>query len=201
MIKAIAIDLGGVLFAEGKSVAIEALYKKYGYDKSVVMNLLTSAESVKLRKGLMTDDEFWCWAQASLPQAYNAQRIRAAWYDGYVIDEAIFALVKKLNQRFTVIAFSGNIKSRIEYLDNKYKFRKYLDKEVYSYDYHLDKPQREFVEAMIKTADCRPDEILYIDDEKTATVPAQELGIHSILYRGEGVKELQTKLFELKVTI
>ena len=130
MITVVVFDLGGVLFAEGKAVAIERLYAEVGYDKKIVMGLLTSPESVQLRKGLIADDEFWGWAQKQLPRGYKAHTIKRVWYDGYLIDKDILALIKTLKSGYKVIAFSGNIKSRIEYLEHKYRFREYFVEEV-----------------------------------------------------------------------
>ncbi len=41
-VKALVFDLGGVLFQEGKSVAIEKLFREKNYDKNIVLNILKS---------------------------------------------------------------------------------------------------------------------------------------------------------------
>jgi FMN phosphatase YigB (HAD superfamily) len=198
MIKTIVIDLGGVLFTEGKSVAVEMLSTKYGYDKDVVRCLLTSAPSIDLRKGLISDDDFWAWAKNDLPEGYNADVIKKEWYDGYVLDQAIFSLLKRLSATYTIVAFSGNIKSRVEFLDEKYRFRKHLDKEIYSFDHHLDKPQKAFVRVMLEVLGCRPDEIVYIDDEASAAAAAESFGVNVIVYSKGKLKDLEAKLAQLE---
>ena len=186
MIKAVAVDLGGVLFAEGKSVAAATLANTQGYDKNTVIAIFTSAKSFDLRRGLLSDEQFWSWARDQLPEDYDTKLIRQAWHDGYLIDGDILDLLRVLKPRYTLIAFSSNIKSRIEYLDAKYGFRRYFDKEVYSFDYQLDKPQQAFAERLLEQAECRPQEIVYIDDQASALVPAKKLGINTVVYsRGE----------------
>ena len=123
MIKAIVFDLGGVLSAEGKSVASEKLAKKYNYDKEVIFKILTSPESKDLRKGLISDKEFWDWTRNNLPEGYDAYLIKKEWYEGYLLDNDIFNLIKRLKGKYKLVAFSGNIKSRVEFLDEKYDFR------------------------------------------------------------------------------
>ncbi len=199
MVKTVVFDLGGVLFTEGKSVAVETLSTKYGYDKNLIMGLLTSAPSVDLRKGLISDDDFWTWAQHELPEAYDAEIIKKQWYDGYTLDDEIFSLLKDLRANYTIAAFSGNIKSRIEYLDKKYRFRRYLHKEIYSFDHQLDKPQQAFARVMLKEIDCRPDEIVYIDDEAAAAAAAQALGVSVIVYSQGKIKNLERRLVQLGV--
>ena len=94
MIKVIVFDLGGVLFAEGKAVLIKRLSKEKDYDKDVVLSILKSPKSIDLRKGLITDEEFWNWAQKQLPNDYDAQLIKKEWYDSYLLDQDILELAK-----------------------------------------------------------------------------------------------------------
>ena len=49
VVKAIVVDLGGVLFAEGSSEAADVLSRRYGYDKNVVLGVFRSHESIALR--------------------------------------------------------------------------------------------------------------------------------------------------------
>lgn len=199
MIKAVVFDLGGVLFAEGKSVAIERLEREYGYDKEKVQRILVSPQSIDLRKGLISDAEFWTWAQRQLPQEYDVRRIETAWYQGYELDPDILDLIRRLKGRYKIVAFSGNIRSRVDFLEERYRFRHLLDAEVYSFDYHLTKPDKNFVEIMIEKAGCRPDDIVYIEDNDRYAEPARELGVKVVLYaRGEREK-LQAELKKLGV--
>ena len=201
MIKAIVFDLGGVLFAEGKSVAVERLQRQRGYDPGEVRKILTSPQSIDLRKGLTPDDEFWAWAQAQLPEGYDAQEIKAAWYHGYELDQEILHLIERLRGRYKIVAFSGNIRSRVEFLEESHRFRRLLDVEVYSFDHRLTKPDKRFVEIMIEKAGCRPEEIVYIEDNDRYAEPARELGVKVVLYaRGEAEK-LQAELKALGVEV
>jgi putative hydrolase of the HAD superfamily len=189
MIQAVVFDLGGVLFAEGKSLAIDTLAREQGYDRKLLRRILSSRESTDLRKGLIPDEVFWNWAQTQMPRGYDATIIKKEWYDGYVLDEDILSLVKQLKGQYRLIVFSGNVRSRVQYLDEKYDFRKLFDVEIYSFDYHLTKPDRAFVEVMIEKAGCRPAEIAYLDDNEEYAKPARDLGVQVVIYsRGQGEK-------------
>ena len=186
MIKVVVFDLGGVLFSEGKSVAIDTLSRKHGYPRELLQKLLSSPESIKLRKGLMSDESFWSWVQKQLPEGCDAALVKKEWYDGYVLDEDIRALVKELKGKYKLIAFSGNVQSRVQFLEKKYGFRHLFDVEIYSFDYHCTKPDKQFVEIMIEKAGCKPEEILYIEDNEGYAKPARELGAQVLIYtRGE----------------
>jgi len=201
MIKAIAFDLGGVLFAEGKSVVVKKLSEDYQYDPSIVLDILKSSKSIDLRKGLLSDREFWSWAQEQLPEGYEAQLIKNEWYDSYLLDEDIKALIDRLRGKYKLIAFSGNIKSRVEYLDQKYGFRKFFDIEIYSYDYHLSKPEKEFVEAMVRASGVEPEEIVYIDDQERYASLAIPLGVNVILYSRGSIKQLLMELKDYRISV
>lgn len=199
MIRAIVFDLGGVLFAEGKSVAVERLEREHGYPREIIRKILLSPKSIDLRRELIGDDEFWSWAQSQLPKGYDALLIKKEWYDAYELDEEILRLIQKLRGRYTLIAFSGNVRGRVDYLEKKYRFRHLLDLEVYSFDHHLTKPDKRFVEIMIAESGFKPEEIVYIEDNDEYARPARELGIKVILYsRGESQK-LTAELKELGV--
>ncbi|MDH3378248.1 MAG: HAD-IA family hydrolase [Gammaproteobacteria bacterium] len=201
VVKVIVVDLGGVLFAEGSSEAADVLSRRHGYDKNIVLGVFHSPESIALRKGLISDVEFWTWVRSSLPERYDARTIQHAWYDGYLLDEDVLELIRQLKSRYTLLVFSGSIKSRVDYLDGKYDFRKYFDQEIYSFDHGLNKPDKAFVDVMLEKAGCKPNEIVYIDDQISATAPAQVLGVKTIIYRRGEIRKLRTSLSRLGVEL
>ena len=89
MIKTVVVDLGGVLFSEGKSVALDKLAAAHGYDRSLVGSILSSPQSILLRQGLMTDAEFCQWAQQQLPSSYDSRLIKNEWYNGEIYAQPV----------------------------------------------------------------------------------------------------------------
>lgn len=201
MIKAIVTDLGGVLFSEGKSVAVEKLEKECGYKKDLILKVFASPQSVDLRKGLIDDKVFWDWTQQQVPQGYDARLIKKEWYDGYVLDEDIFKLIHRLKGKYKIIAFSGNVGSRVDFLEQKYRFRHLFEKEIYSFDYHLTKPDKKFVEVMIAESGCSPQEIVYLEDNDRYALPARELGVHVVIYSRGEIQKLEQGLQKLGVKL
>jgi HAD superfamily hydrolase (TIGR01509 family) len=142
----------------------------------------------------MSDEDFWQWAQQQLPSNYDSRLIQQEWYESYILDQDVYELIASLRKKYSIIAFSGNIKSRIDFLETKYCFRHLFDIEVYSFDFHLTKPEREFVEIMIEKSGVRPEEIVYIDDNDSYAKPARELGVNVIIYRRGESSRLQQEL-------
>jgi FMN phosphatase YigB (HAD superfamily) len=200
MIKVIATDLGGVLFSEGKEIALQRLAREYGYDKEIIYKVLTSSESYKLRQGLISDTSFWNIIRSKLPENYDTKLIKEVWYDSYILNEEIFYLLKKLKSQYKIVAFSGNIKSRIKYLDKKYQFRNIFDSEIYSYNCHFIKGSLEFVNYMLKKIDFKPNEIIYIDDNEVKASVAKKPGIHVIIYKNS-INNLIKNLQSFGVTV
>ena len=200
MIQAVVFDLGGVLFSEGKSVALEKLATAHRYERKLVGAILSSPESIKLRKGLIPDEDFWQWAEQRLPSGYDSRLIQQEWYNGYVLDKDIYELIASLQIKYSLIAFSGNIKSRIAFLEEKYHFRHLFDIEVYSFDFHMTKPEREFVQVMIERSGVRPEEIVYIDDNESYAKPARDLGVSVVTYQRGEIERLRQELRRQGVT-
>jgi putative hydrolase of the HAD superfamily len=194
VIKTVVVDLGGVLFSEGKSMALDKLAAAHGYDRSLVGALLSSPQSILLRRGLMTDAEFWQRAQQQLPSSYDSLLIQEEWYNGYILDQEIYDLVSKLRNKYSIVAFSGNIRSRVAFLEEKYQFRHLFDIEVYSFDFHMTKPERAFVEAMIAKSGARAEEIVYIDDNDSYAQPARDLGVNVVIHRQGDTARLRVAL-------
>lgn len=194
MIKAIVFDLGGVLFSEGKTLSIEKLATAYGYEKEAIKKILFSSKSADLRRGLISDEEFWQWARGELPPSYDCSLIQKEWYDSYVLDRDIFVLITHLKGKYRLIAFSGNVRSRVEFLEEKYRFRKLFDQEVYSFEHHVTKPEKRFIEILIAESGCRPEELVYIDDIEEYARPARELGITVLIYSRGGIERLRDEL-------
>jgi HAD superfamily hydrolase (TIGR01509 family) len=194
MIKVVVIDLGGVLFSEGKSVALDNLARRHHYDPQIVGAILSSPKSILLRKGLLSDAGFWQWAQQQLPAGYDSRVIQQEWYDGYILDGEVYELIATLRKKYLLVAFSGNIRSRVDFLEEKYHFRNLFNIEIYSFDFHMTKPEREFVEVMIEKSGVPPDEIVYIDDNDSYAKPARELGVNVIIYQRGQAGQLREKL-------
>jgi FMN phosphatase YigB (HAD superfamily) len=149
---------------------------------------------------LLSDEEFWSWAQRQLPSSYDVEIIKREWYAGYLLDEDILRLIKKLKGKYRLVAFSGNIRSRVAFLEEKYAFRELFDVEIYSFDHHLTKPDRKFAAIMVRECGCRPEEIIYIDDNEKYISPAQELGVQVLIYSRGEIAKLEKSLRALGIT-
>ncbi|CAF3848950.1 unnamed protein product [Adineta steineri] len=201
-IHVIAFDYGGVLFSNGKELGLDKLELDYGYDRNIVWQLLNSPESWELRRGNISDDAFWTWAQTQLPKGYDACLIRDTWYSMYILDENILNLLQRLKQQnYRIIAYTDNIPERVAYLENKYHFQHYFDAEVKSYDWHAVKTDITFAQALLKIAGCETDPatLVHIDDQILDVEHVKKLGGNVLIYRTGYINELITDLHNIGV--
>jgi len=199
MIKAIVFDLGGVVFRDGTKYTIQEMKEKFKFSEKLCLQLLLGKEAQDFRKGLLTSEEFWNYVQSKIPSRFKASEIRSMWYDNYIPFRGIFGLIKKLKSNFKLGIISGNIKERIEYLDDKYDFRKYFDSEVYSFDLHITKPVKVMWEKSLELLDLRAEECVYVDDNPESINTAKAMGYKSIQFKS--VNQVKKELARLGIKV
>ena len=112
----------------------------------------------------------------------NKNNLRNIWFNSYCPHNGMRKIVEELSEKYRIIIFSGNVKERIQFLDEKYDFLKYFDDFVFSYDYQKNKHEKEFYEILLKYLDCTPSEAILIDDEKKSIKFAKSFGINTIYF-------------------
>lgn len=94
----------------------------------------------------------------------------------------MFDLLKSLKKYYRLVVFSGNVKMRIEFLNNRYDFLKYFDDYVFSFIYHHNKEEIEFYYELLKLINCEPNHALWIDDSSKAVKMARSIGLNAIVF-------------------
>ncbi len=205
-IKTAVFDLGGVLFQDGGSKIADILFDKYGYDKDLIRDVLRyEGERQRAMRGEIEDQAFWEWVENKLKEKgyhYDVDIIRKEYYDSYSIDEEVLKLAKELKKSgLRIIIFSGNMRSRVDYLENKYHFSQYFDDAVYSFDYQTSKPEERFFNEMLSHLNCQPGEAVAIDDREDNLKILNNLGLKTILYQEGQIPKLLELFKDLGIEI
>ncbi|MBR9681060.1 MAG: HAD family phosphatase [Candidatus Altiarchaeota archaeon] len=198
MIKTVLFDFGGVLFTSGTEKAIELISKetKVNFERAnELFGQKNQKEGWKLRRGLITSEKFWDAVRKENP---DTKKIKKLWFESYTLNESALELVKKLRKYHRVIAFSGNLRERVEYLDKKYNMMKEFDNHFFSYEVGYNKIDIEFYKKAIENLKIIPEETLFIEDQSDHLDIASKLGIRGILF--SNVKALEERLHELKIS-
>ncbi|MFX0069638.1 MAG: HAD-IA family hydrolase [Candidatus Hermodarchaeota archaeon] len=188
MIKTLIFDLGGVYFTRGSHIAVERIIDIYDIKDQLHLREFFrdsyKKEGYLLRLGLITMEEF----ERRLISEFNihegnVHHIKYLWFGSYVPHYKMDLVIKRLKEmNLRLVIFSGNIKERIDFLDNRYQFLRFFDDYIFSYDYQKNKNDIEFYKILLEKINCEPTEAIFIDDEKKNIKIAESLGINGILY-------------------
>ena len=195
-------DMGGVLFADGSQTSATLKTEK-NYDPDLIKKIIRSDVRHNAMRGKITDNEFWQWAKAELPPDYDIDYIRHTFYESYSMDEDAMALALKLKKLdYRIIIFSGNMKTRVEYLDKKYNFLKNFETAVFSFNEGYTKPDLEFFDALVRSLGCDPGQAFLIDDrEFNIAYMKEKYGMDGAIYSQGQIENLINKLKEIGIKI
>lgn len=186
-IKFIICDLGGVYFTDGTTIALEKIKEFTKGNSEVVDELFREApekEGYLLRIGKLSSKVFWDIVSKKLKlNAHQISIIKEMWHSSYEPKKGMKELIQKLRKSYKVVAFSGNIKERIEYLDKRYSLLKDFDDFVFSFDHKLSKKYPNFYKRLLETIKAKPEECLFIDDKEKFLEMAMSLGMNTILFK------------------
>ncbi len=203
MIRTIIFDLGGVYFKAGTAIAVQRIYGLVGAPRERVDEVFQAyprKEGWLYGKGKLSEDEFWRRAVEKLGiDPKMVPELKEIWHSSYEPIEGVRELVRELRKRYRIIAFSGNVRERFEYLDKKYGLRGEFDALVLSFEAGFHKDEREFYETLLREVGCEPGECVLIDDKREFLEIARSFGIKTIQFKG--LEQLKRDLRELGVEI
>ncbi len=81
-----------------------------------------------------------------------------------------------------IVLLSNTNQSHKEYIEQEFKIFSLFDHCIFSYEIHLEKPQREIYEYTLNLIQLKPEEVVFIDDKIENIEGAKQLGIHTIHY-------------------
>jgi len=186
-IKTIIFDFGGVIFTDGSWMALKKIKNtlKLKDEDFILLKECFSNEpgdiGQLIRLGLITLDEFLnrFIEKLNLPKS-KKKKIKHLWFSSYVPNYNMRRILKRLSKRYRLVAFSGNVRERIDYLDKRYNILKYFDDMVFTFDYQKNKRDLSFYEELLDHIDCEPSEAVLIDDSWKNIKRAKQVGLKRI---------------------
>lgn len=203
--KAIVFDLGGVI--------IEFDYTRF-FNDVIIISPLHKPDSFLLlefwrqsdiyHRGDITDEDFYHQA-CELLQVCNLNQ--KDFFDSFnsVLaerNEEIIEIIRKIRymNKYKLLLLSNINSSHWQYLlDKKWNFIEYFDEFILSHQVKMAKPDSDIFQLTIKKANCKPNEVLYIDDGLNNINTAERFGIKGIKYTTP--KELEAELRRLKILL
>jgi putative hydrolase of the HAD superfamily len=106
-----------------------------------------------------------------------------------VINDDMLGFLDNIKARGIKTAVLSNMPFNIlKYMEENFKWLNKFDKEIYSCNSGISKPDLEIYEHCLRELSILPENCLYIDDTEANLEPAKELGINVHLFTG--IKEL-----------
>lgn len=197
MIKAVIFDLGGVLFTNGTKQFITDLSETFHLDRDKVKDVLDGAIGSQYREGKLSRDEFWTQALDKLQITADIDKLETQWISGYKLIEGTKEIITALAKHYKVYYLSDNVRERVDRINAHYDFLRWFEDGIFSHEVGVRKPDPRVYHEALKKAQVKPDEVIFIDDKPVNLVPAQELGMTTILF--ESPEKLRRDLSDLNV--
>lgn len=193
-IRNIVFDLGGVLLDIDPRLSIEA-FRELGVTGFTISDICRDNRDVflEVELGRISEDEFIDALQGLVPEGIprpTPEALRDAWNALLLpYDWRRFSLLDRLRESgYRLFLLSNtNLPHRRCFVDRferehpgGRRFESYFDRCFYSDALHLRKPDPAIYRHLLREAELRPEETLFIDDNRTNTDSAAALGIQTL---------------------
>ena len=201
MIRAIIFDYGGVVANDVDPKIQKDIASEFGISLSDTKKAMKGLLG-RYQTGEINDDIFWKEFSnrtgKPLPQDY-----RKLWLDRYSkesrIDNTITSLIRNLkSSRYRIALISNTISPHAEYNSKNNRFSLF-DVIILSSEVGRRKPDKHIYELALEKLGIDAESCVYIDDRKEHLLPAENLGMHTILYRD--ISQLEKDLKTLGINI
>jgi len=166
------LDLGGVVFQStgisNKKInwkIISQLNHKYGYDLNIGKDLFPTFMS-----------EYNQLSKQTLSGAVFLELV----FDTLSINQKLIDLVSKNHD---IIIVSDNYRENIEYISKRYHFNQWSIKQIYSFDYQMEKVNPAFFKKLLDEVEQNKKEMIFIDDSPRKLESARRNGISGIFFQ------------------
>ena len=184
MIKAVIFDYDGVVKKSQKfSLAITDLYKisveKY---EKFIPQLKPIIE--KFDKGLVAEEKFWLEFSDAIGKTMPeecSEKAHKMYRDNFVFFSEVIELIKKLKKQGFQLSILSNMFPYQAEIVRENNEDALFDDVFISCERGLKKPDLEFYELVIKEMNVSPQECLFIDDKEENLLPAEKLGMKTVL--------------------
>lgn len=199
MIKAIAFDCGNVILSNSwDDPVFEKFCKEIGISYRKASQIFRKHYNGRLKFGRGSEYDFFRDLLKSSSKKLKIESAKKLYYKKIHAKKA-FSIVKKLYRRYPLYTLNDEAREWMDYRIKKFKLKKYFRGFITSAFVGYAKPDRRIFEIMLKKAGCKPEEVIFIDNDPQLVKAAREIGINGIIFRNE--KQLINSLKKLGVKL
>jgi FMN phosphatase YigB (HAD superfamily) len=193
-IKAIAFDLGRVLFDFDYNIALDKIKDKINIAPDRIIHALFHENLTDdFEKGIITGRDFYLKFKEKTGLRLSYDEFVPIWCDIFSIKEESIELVKSLRSLYRVLLISNINQLHYDFLKERYwqVFSLFEDK-ILSFEVKELKPSKKIYEILLAKAKSTKDELIYIDDRPDLITEAKEQGLKCIEFKD--VKQCKREL-------
>ncbi len=196
-IQAVFFDLGGVIVRTEFQSPRQHLAERLGMDYEDLERLVFESETSRLASlGKIQEEEHWQAIARHLHRPEEAERLRAEFFAGDVIDWTLIDFIRSLRPHRKTGLISNAWSGLREYIV-RHKFQDAFDQIIISAEVGMVKPQAEIYRLAAAQLGVRPEESLFVDDFPANIQGAQQVGMIGILFRTpeQALREIREHLW------
>jgi len=186
MIKAVIFDYGGVMKdAHALSLDVPAIcnisQEEFEITREERIELVGMAE-----RGEIDDEEQWRRYSKIIDKPIREDAVKVAeesYRETFIFNNEMFNFAKELKSKGIKVAVLSNIlKFEADVIREKHGYDEFSPV-VLSCEVGMNKPNKNIYLFALEKLNLKPEECIFIDDKEKYLLPAQELGIKTVLFK------------------
>lgn len=211
-IKAVIFDVGGVLQLGGKTRYTRKDIHVSGVHETIAKKLKISIDQyfdsidsayTKSMEGQISKAELLNTISKNL--GISKKKLEKIYYSlykkKYKKNKGLYKIAKKLKKnkyKIAILSDQWHLSKPAHIPNEDYKL---FDKLIVSCDVGLRKPNREIYELTLKKLNLTPKEVIFVDNQSWNIIPANKLGMKTILFTDNKNTKIQLKKLGVKLWI
>ena len=182
-IRAVFIDLGGVILRTEYQAPREHLAEKLGMEYDDLVKVVFDSESgYKASLGTITPDEHWAAVIKRLKRpASEMEAIRHEFFAGDIIDRTLLEFLRSLRGTYKTGLISNAWGDLRDYIVRE-KFDDAFDHMIISAEVGAVKPEAKIFKIALKQAGVSANEAVFVDDFAVNIEGCEKVGMHGIYF-------------------
>jgi FMN phosphatase YigB (HAD superfamily) len=199
MIKAIAFDCGNVILSNSwDDPVFEKFCKEIGINYRKGSEIFYKHYDGRLKFGKGSEYDFFReLLKNSGNKKLKIKDIKKLYYRKIHAKKA-FSIVKKLYKKYPLYTLNDEAREWMNYRIRKFKLKKYFRAFITSAFVGCAKPDKKIYRIMLKKVRCKPNEVIFIDNDLQLVKAARRLGINGIIFRNKKQLISDLKKFGIK---
>lgn len=183
--KALAFDLGRVVFDFDYDIALQKIIDKIGVSKHTIIEALFYKDfALDYEKGLISSYDFYLRFKNTFKATLDYEEFIPIWCQIFSPNEDVIDLIERLRIVYPVYLISNINELHFNYLCQKFeRIFSLFDNLILSFEVNSVKPESKIYRELETVSRHKPEDIIYIDDREDLIKEAGKLNFKCIQFR------------------